>query len=268
MQRTLVLKLGGSLVTDKSRPYCLRAGVLKAVSKEIKECLDLGLVQRLAIVHGVGSYGHPPVIQYKLHKGFVDPGQLLPISCTQSKVNELRGLITAELQGQGIPVNLFHTSSIAISERGKMIDMDLRAVKGFMDIGMVPVLGGDMVYDLDMGFSVGSGDQVAAILARELGATDLVLATDVAGVFNADPKANADAQLLKELSLSDLRAVDFSLGDGRDASGTMRGKLSALAVLEPELREGLKLNIVSMMRPGRLKALLQGDEGEATMVRP
>ena len=265
--RTLVLKLGGSLVTDKSQPYCLRANVLKAVAKEIKECLDLNLVQSLAIVHGVGSFGHPPVIQYKLHRGFTDQGQLLPISRTQSKVNELRTLICAELQDQGIPVNLFHTSSMAVAKRGKIIEMDLRAVKGFLDIGMVPVLGGDMVYDQDMGFSVGSGDQVAAILARELNATDLVLATDVAGVFDADPKANSDAKLIKELSLSSMQAVNFT-GDKKDASGTMRGKLSSLAVLDPELQEGLKLTIVSLMSPGHLKALLQGHEQEATLIRP
>ena len=63
------------------------------------------------------------------------------------------------------------------------------------------------------------------------------------------------------------QAVNFT-GDKKDASGTMRGKLSSLAVLDPELQEGLRLTIVSLMRPGRLKALLQGHEEEATMIRP
>jgi isopentenyl phosphate kinase len=30
---------------------------------------DINLSYFLAIVHGVGSYGHPPVIQHKLYKG-------------------------------------------------------------------------------------------------------------------------------------------------------------------------------------------------------
>ena len=113
MDRVLVLKLGGSLITDKTTPYSLRDGTIKAVSKEIKECLDRKLVDQLVIVHGVGSYGHPPVIEHKLYKGFIDPRQLMPISRTQSKVNELREVLCSKLQDAGIPVNLFHTSSIA-----------------------------------------------------------------------------------------------------------------------------------------------------------
>ncbi len=266
MVRMLVLKLGGSLLTDKTQPYSLRKDVLRAASAEIKACMDQGLVQKLAIVHGVGSYGHPPVIQHKLHKGFIDPAQLLPLSRTQSKVNELRAAITSSLQDEGIPVNLFHTSSIASARKGRIASMDLDAVKGFLDIGMVPVLGGDMVYDTEMGFSVGSGDQVAAILAKELRATDLVFATDVAGVYDMDPKTSSNAHLIKELSLDHLD--DFSPVNGAkpDASGAMRGKLSALIGLERELQRGLRMSIISMMIPGRLRDLLDGRPVEATSI--
>lgn len=266
MARMLVLKLGGSLLTDKTQPYSLRTNVLRAASAEIKACMDQGLVQKLAIVHGVGSYGHPPVIQYKLHKGFIDPGQLLPLSRTQSKVNELRAAITSSLQDEGIPVNLFHTSSIASAKKGRIISMDLDAVKGFLDIGMVPVLGGDMVHDAGMGFSVGSGDQVAAILAKELEATDLVFATDVAGVYDIDPKTSPNAQLIRELSLSHLDGRSPAVGAKADASGAMRGKLSALMGLDHELQRGLKMSIISMMMPGRLKGLLEGGAVEATSI--
>jgi len=77
------------------------------------------------------------VIEHKLYKGFIDPAQLLPLSRTQSKVNELRGAITSSLQDAGIPVNLFYTSSIASARRGRITSMSLEAVKGFLEIGMV-----------------------------------------------------------------------------------------------------------------------------------
>jgi isopentenyl phosphate kinase len=268
MSRLLVLKLGGSLLTDKSKPYSLRKDVLRSASAEIRGCLDDGLIDKLVIVHGVGSYGHPPVIQHKLYKGFIDPAQLMPISMTQSKVNELRTTVTASLQEQNIPVNLFHTSSIATAKRGTIISMDLDAVRGFLKIGMVPVLGGDMVSDSEMGFSVGSGDQVAAILAKELKATDLVFATDVAGVFDADPKQNPGARLLRQVSVSDLGALETATGTKGDASGAMRGKLAALAILAPELQHGLRMAIISMMDAGRLTGLLRGDTVDATTIGP
>lgn len=256
------------MLTDKARPYSLRVDVLKAASAEIKGCLEDGLVDRLVVVHGVGSYGHPPVIQHKLYKGFIDPAQLLPLSRTQSKVNELRGAVTASLQDEGIPVNLFHTSSLASAHRGRITSMSLDAVRGFLEIGMVPVLGGDMVHDTAMGFSVGSGDQVAVILAKELKATDLVFATDVAGVYDRDPKGAPEARLVRELSLSHLEELASASGTKGDASGSMRGKISALSELAPELRSGLRMAIISMMGPGRLRGLLRGEPVEATTIRP
>jgi isopentenyl phosphate kinase len=267
MTKTLVLKLGGSLITDKSREYCARSGIIRAASAEVRECRDAGLFDRLVIVHGVGSYGHPPVIQHKLHKGFVDKGQLLPISLTQSKVNELRAMVSASLQAEGVPVNYLHASSIAVSAKGRIASMDVKALRGWLDIGMVPVLGGDMIFDEAMGFSVGSGDQLAAILAKEVQATHLVFATDVPGVFDADPKTSAGARQLGELSLAGTSHLDLS-GGRPDASGAMGGKIASLATLEPELRRGMDMAIITMMRPGNLHALLEGRRFEGTSIRP
>jgi isopentenyl phosphate kinase len=264
MGRLLVLKLGGSLITDKSKPYSLRSEVLKRAAVEAAECLRDGTVERLVVVHGVGSYGHPPVIEHKLYKGFIDKGQLLPLSRTQSKVNELRALVSAALQNEGVPVNYFHVSSIAMAQRGRITSMDLGAVRSYLKIGMVPVLGGDVIADSEMGFSVGSGDQIAAIVARELGATDLVFATDVDGVYDSDPKKNPTAHLVPEISLSKGYSASGTSGD---ASGAMKGKLGAIAELAPEMKVGLNVAIISMMERGRLLTLLSGAFTRATKIK-
>jgi isopentenyl phosphate kinase len=261
-----VLKLGGSLVTDKSKPYCLREEVLRTAAVEVRECREVGLFDQLIVVHGVGSFGHPPVIEHKLYKGFIDKGQLMPISRTQSKVNELRAKISASLQDEGLPVNYLHISSIATATKGKITRLDVEALRGWLKIGMVPVLGGDMVQDTAMGFSVGSGDQVAAILAKEFAATHLVFATDVAGVFETDPKSYPDAKIVPEISLSSMGAVDLTHGKA-DASGAMSGKLSSLSILEPELRQGMDAAIISMMCPGNLRAFLEGRSLMATRIK-
>lgn len=183
-------------------------------------------------------------------------------------MNELRAAITSSLQEVGIPVNLFHTSSIATAKKGHITSMDLRAVKGYLGIGMVPVLGGDVVYDTEMGFSIGSGDQVAVILAKELGATDLVFATDVAGVYDSDPKSVPGARLIHDLRPSQLEELISAAGGKSDASGALKGKLLSLSTLEPNLAQGLRLTIMSMMKPGKLSALLRGSAIEATQIRP
>jgi glutamate 5-kinase len=136
-----------------------------------------------------------------------------------------------------------------------------------MKVGMVPTLGGDMVQDSVMGFCVGSGDQVATILAKELHATDLVFATDVPGVYDSDPKANPNAKLIEDLSLDDRKHLSAS--DSRmDASGAMYGKLTNLEGLRGELKDGLRTSIISMMEPGRLRRLLAGEVVGGTRIRP
>jgi isopentenyl phosphate kinase len=176
-----VIKLGGSLLTDKSKPYEARKSVIQSIAREIKSCVDEDLIENLVIVHGVGSFGHPPVLEYKLHKGYTGPEQFIPLSKTQRVVNEFRHIITKEFQEAGLPVNLLHPSSMVVAEKMRIIKSFFEPLEGWLSLGMIPLLGGDLLYDAAMGFSVGSGDLLAVELARKLEAKQLFYAMDVAG---------------------------------------------------------------------------------------
>ena len=125
-----VLKLGGSLLSDKTKRYTYRKEVLQSVAQEIHECLDEGLIESLVLLHGVGSYGHPPVLEHKLHKGFLGPDQLLPLSKTQEGVGTLRHIIVKELQNAKVPVCLMYPSSMITSEKMKMTNYFLDHSRG------------------------------------------------------------------------------------------------------------------------------------------
>ncbi|MDH4214394.1 MAG: isopentenyl phosphate kinase [Candidatus Thorarchaeota archaeon] len=255
-----VIKLGGSLLTDKSRPYEARKSIIAAVAKELKDCKDEGLIQSLVIIHGVGSFGHPPVLQYKLYKGFTGPEQFIPLSKTQSIVNEFRLMITKEFQEAGLPVNLLHPSSMLVAEKMRVTKTSFEPLKGWMTLGMIPILGGDLLYDKTMGFSIGSGDELAIILARDLRAKRLIFAMDELGVYDEDPKKNPHAKLLTEIDINDLDRVMEGLEQlGKvDASGAMKGKLSYISVVKDLIEDGLETTLISMMKYGNLKALLKG----------
>jgi len=154
-----------------------------------------------------------------------------------------------------------------VAEKGRIVSLRTEPMMGFYKAGMVPVMGGDMVSDSAMHFSVGSGDQIAAILAKDFQATDLVFATDVKGVYDSDPKARPDAKLIRELSLGDLEHLSAK-SVVPDASGAMKGKLANLETMRDQMRGGLRTSIISMMEPGRLTALLRGEDVEGTRIRP
>lgn len=263
-----IIKLGGSLLTDKTKPYTYRKEVLQSVAQEIAECLDEDLIESLILLHGVGSYGHPPVLEYNLHKGFLGPEQLLPLSKTQEAVATLRHIIVKEFQNVGIPVCLMCPSSMVTSKKMEMTNYFLDPLKGFVSFGMVPLLGGDILIDSVMGWSIGSGDQLAVIIAKELGAKRLLFASDVPGIYESDPKSKSDAGHIDTINLNDLDSVLKRMGVSSidDASGAMKGKIKAIAAAKPLIEHGLEVGLLSMMKFGELKAFLKNGTCQCTRV--
>lgn len=263
-----VLKLGGALITDKSKPYSFRPEVLNSAAREIRECMDDGLIESLVLVQGVGSFGHPPVLEHKLHKGFLGPEQLLPLSWTQARVSELRTLVVKACNDADIPVCLMYPSSMMVSEKAKIVRYFLEPLEGFLSLGMVPLIGGDILVDLAMGFSVASGDPMLTLVARELGAKRIVYASDVSGIYDSDPKTNPDAVLFDEIDLSNLDEAIEKMGRAgvEDASGAMQGKVASIEPVTDLIKNGLEVSIISMMEYGSLKALLNGDTSNSTQI--
>lgn len=261
-----MLKLGGAVITDKSVPYTARPDVLNAAAQEIKDCIDEGLIESLVLVQGIGSFGHPPVLEHKLHKGFLGPEQLLPLSKAQSSGGKLRTMVVEAFQNVEIPICLLYPCSMIVSEKMKMTNYFLDPLKGFLKVGMVPLVGGDVLVDSVMGWSVGSGDPMSVLLARELSAKRLIFASDVSGIYNADPKEVPDAKLFDEINLNEFEQVveRIRASGAADASGVMRGKINAIAAAKDLISTGLEVSILSMMDPGNLKALLRGDTSNST----
>ena len=68
----IILKLGGSAITDKTAEATPKTEIINRVAEEIKRA-DL---DNLIVVHGGGSFGHPAAERYGLKDGFKeDPAQ-------------------------------------------------------------------------------------------------------------------------------------------------------------------------------------------------
>ncbi|MFW9769613.1 MAG: amino acid kinase, partial [Candidatus Thorarchaeota archaeon] len=144
----------------------------------------------------------------------------------------------------------------------------LEPLERFLSLGMVPLIGGDILVDTVMGFSVGSGDPMLTLIAREFGAKRILYASDVSGIYDSDPKTNPDAVLFDEIDLSNLDDAIKKMGKAgvEDASGAMRGKVASIEPVTDLIKEGLEVSILSMMEYGSLKALLNGDTSKSTQI--
>ena len=133
---------------------------------------------------------------------------------------------------------------------------------------MVPLLGGDILIDSVMGWSVGSADQLAVIICEELSAKRLIFASDVSGIYNADPKLKKDASLLDIINLNDIDSTLEKMGVSgiEDASGAMKGKLQSIVPAKHLIEQGLEVGLLSMMESGTLNAFLKNEDCQCTRV--
>ena len=65
MSDRVILKLGGSVITDKSAGCAVNRGRLSEIASAIAGAKAGGIV----VIHGAGSCGHPEARRYQLDKG-------------------------------------------------------------------------------------------------------------------------------------------------------------------------------------------------------
>jgi len=256
-----VVKLGGSVLTDK-------AGGTLAVDEALVARLAAELAahrpERLVVVHGAGSFGHRIVQESGIHRGLTDAKSRLAMGETQRLQYELDAIVVRLLLAAGLPAMPVQASATAVLEDGALVHLDASALGVLLDQGLVPVLYGVPAVDRTRGCAILSGDVIAPHVAHALGFGRLVHATDVDGVFTADPRADPRASRIPHVHRGNWAEVSARLaGSGAvDVTGGMAGKVRELVAWA---ERGLPSRIVDARIPGRLAAALM-DEPVGTLV--
>jgi len=244
--RLLVLKLGGSLVTEKRGEGGVREEALRRVGRALSELSGRPLI----IVHGGGRRVHGVAAEYGVAGGSSSPRAIEGFVKTSIETRRLN-LRVAELLSDGGLLCLGVPSTMVYqTRRGRIVSANLEPVLACLDIGLAPVLTGDVVFDRELGFTVLSGDAVAVDLALRLSAERVVFASDVDGVYEHPGEG---ARLLPVLDRRGLAAVRFS--DVGDVTGGMASKVEeALRAAEA----GVEVYVVNGLFPSRIVDALMG----------
>jgi isopentenyl phosphate kinase len=262
----IILKLGGSVITRKdSLTPTLDSSNLQRIAEEISN----SSYNKLIIVHGAGSFGHPYAKEYAIGTEINSTEELSRkrqgFSKTQNSVKSLNGLVCQHLMEQEIPTVSIQPSSFIQTRNKRIVRADMDLITKYLELGFVPVLYGDVVLDMDakIKMAVLSGDQIIKYLAENLKPEKVVLGSDVDGIFNKDPKKNPDASLIKVVtSHHDLESTDGT--QTVDVTGGMGGKLSELL----ELAEiGIESEIINASHDNNIKRALNGEKGIGTLIR-
>jgi isopentenyl phosphate kinase len=230
------VKLGGSLLTDKAREQAFRPGRAARLMRELAAAGG-----PLVLVHGAGSFGHPQARRHKAALAKPGSKQGLAVATILESLRELSAKTLAAAERAGL-----ETSPINVDGRG-LDAKALREVKAALAVDRVPVLHGTLVLD-GKGWRVLGGDELMAVLALALKPERAVWASDVAGVYDRDPRAG------RATLLGEAKAGGATTGRGADVTGRMAGKLAWAA----QVAAVCPTWIVGGHVPGRLGKALGG----------
>jgi isopentenyl phosphate kinase len=249
MLDVVLLKLGGSLITEKARGGSARRPLIRRLAGEIARAAA-AIPERLIVGHGSGTYGHVAAAESGIARGLTSPGQRLGVSRTQLRAAELHHLVLEELLAAGTFPFSLAPSSACLARGGEIEPWDSPPLVRALEQSFLPVVYGDVVMDRDQGVAICSTEQALVALTRGLAGQAIVRRSiwlgETAGVYDAE------GATLAELSAASIASHAGALGDaaGTDVTGGIRHRLETVFALA-------ELGVASLLCDGRVPGLLE-----------
>ncbi len=237
MPHLIILKLGGSIITEKGRG---RPGIersrLRRIASEIRRAWINQPRLRLIILYGAGSFGHPLARRYRLHGSPLTTEQLRGIGRTVTSMRKLGTALATIFLKAGLPVIPLQTSAAVRQVHGRLkfaTQTLLPIIRDILRHRGIPLLGGDVAFSDDGQSVIASADALAVVLARHLEDATIAFATNVDGVYQTFPPRRRDRALrrIRRPQLAELIESSSRKSTKYDVTGAMAGKLSSLLVL-------------------------------------
>jgi len=257
----IFLKLGGSLITDKTRDNTPRPEVIARLAQELAGALP-ALQTPLLLGHGSGSFGHAAARRYGTRAGWRDAESWRGFAAVSVAAARLNRIVADALHDAGVPVFSALPSASARCQDGALIFLDTRPIRRAAQNGIVPLVMGDVAMDEARGMTIVSTEEVFAYLARDfagdpaLRVTRILLAGETEGVYaGGDP-----SRVIPRITPANWEAARAGVGGSRgaDVTGGMASKVQDMLRLVNE-HPGLTACIFSGLTAGNVARALAGE---------
>jgi len=255
MSVPLFLKLGGSLITDKTRPYTPRMDLIRRLAREVREAQEKEPDLRLLAGHGSGSFGHQAAAPYGTRQGVHTPEQWQGYAYVSAAAARLNRLVTDALLEAGVPVLSLQPSASARCRSGVLLHLETDPIREALAHGLVPLVYGDVALDEVHGGTIVSTEDLFAYLAGILSPQRILLVGEAPGVLDEH------GDVISFICPSTFPTVRPLLSGSRgvDVTGGMADKVARMVGLVED-RPGLIVHILSGLEPGLVcRALLDPD---------
>ena len=255
--RLVFLKLGGSLITDKTRAYAARLEKLDAIASEIASVIRDDASLQLVLGHGSGSFGHAAASRYDTLRGVYGPEAWRGFAEVWYQASALDRLLVEALHRVDLPVVAISPAASVTAHDGKLLIWDTYPIQAALTNGLIPIIHGDVVFDEIRGGTILSTEELFSHLARQLHPQRILLAGMETGVWTDFPSRQ---HLLTEITPDGFNLQDMGSGvaAGTDVTGGMATKVIGMLALVEQI-PNLEIFIFSGEKPGNLHRSLLGE---------
>jgi len=259
----LLLKLGGSLITEKAREETPRREVIDRLAGEIA-CGMKDTPRRLVLAHGSGSFGHVAARRHGIGQGPLSTDQLAGACRTQERAAALHQIVVASLLAAGARPFSLAPSSCVVAAAGRPVAIAEEPLLLALERGLLPVLYGDVVTDREWGASICSTERLFGLLAPRLQSSG----SKVRGVLwlgETDGLWDAQGKTVPRVTAETFPEALQAIGApaGTDVTGGMRHRLETALELA---RLGIPSRLANGLVPGLLERALRGEDMTGTEV--
>ena len=244
----ILIKLGGSIITNKEKPLSPRKKTINNILKEIGK-----IKEPIIIVHGGGSYGHYWSIKYDMH---TKPAKTSPkgVAIVKNSMVELNKIILDSAVKNRI--NSYCLPPTDFMNGNKAIKSKILTINDISRSGLTPITFGDALWFGQKKSYILSGDVIMTTIGKILKPRLSVFVLDVDGVYS---------NLKTKKLIHDFKKEKPEIKNNKmDVTGGMTRKITEANNMA---KAGLKIFFVNGNKPKRITDAVSGKRFEGTLFR-
>lgn len=257
MESVTLIKIGGSVITDKKRPYTARKDIIRNLAKEIKK-----IKTPVVLSHGVGSFAHTSAAKYGGKKGYTSTIGIATVAFDVLKINTI---VMDILLQEGIPAVSVRPMSMFYSEEGKLKQHNLALIPEILQQHLIPVVSGDVILDKKWNSTIYSGETTLNKIALYLKHKGISV-KKIIQVMNENGLYDHQKQTIPTLTVKEWKTAEQCIEHPlyADVTGGMKHKVEdALRMTQ----YGFQTWLVNGNTPAELLLACQGQFIHGTIIR-
>lgn len=255
-KRLVFLKLGGSLITDKSQPRTARRELIQRIAEEIAAARAERPHLQIVLGHGSGSFGHHSAQEHGTRSGVSSREEWHGFSTVWLDAARLNHIVLDALHQHQVPALSFPPSASGTLEGKDVKTWHFDPLQQALEHDLLPVVHGDVLFDSQLGGTILSTEEIFHVLAQALQPDQILLAGQEPGVWKRYPHRDEIIPSITPQTFP--RIVDGLRASGAtDVTGGMASKVKAMISLIKDAT-GLEAWIFSGVKKESVYAALTG----------